>query len=534
MAAGVRYIILSGTCFMPLGLLLLLQLHPYTPAAAGSSSCSNTSVLAKTDVPRGSFLGKESLYVDRNEFPASFKFGAMTWAIKHEAASYEDGKSDGLWDAYSRKEGAVFDGTNPSVGGDHYHRYPEDIELLTDMGMDSYRFSVAWPRMFPNGTGEVNQLAIDHYNSVINKLIDAGIEPFITLYEQDLPETLEGLYGGLLSPLFIDDFVHFANACFSAFGDRVKHWITFDEGNDFLPFAYAATYCPPGRCTLGYPYYNCTGGDSSTEPYIAGHNMLLAHAAAVDLYRKDYQLIQQGEIGMAIWFRWFEPLTTSSADIGAAERATDFTVGWFIEPILYGDYPSSMKSILGERLPSFTEEESARLHGSVDFIGLNAVTTIYATYDNDVSNISAPGYFEDWGAKLTAYKDGVAIGRNDGEYMVPWGLQKVLGYMRTRYNNFPTYVTALGYGLNSTSTNDDVRVEFFAEYFKYLIAGMRDGADVKGVFAWSLIDGFETTLGLQQRFGLYYVDESFVRHPRLSALWFKNMLTSNGTLISKS
>ncbi|KAH7424085.1 hypothetical protein KP509_12G089100 [Ceratopteris richardii] len=502
--------------------------------AVGALLDSSSSSSIQADVLSDTVFANESFYVDRNEFPSSFKFGALTWAVKHEAASHEDGKSDGLWDVFSRNGGAVQDGTTPSLGGDHYHRYPEDIELLVDLGMDTYRFSIAWPRMFPSGTGEENPLVVDHYNNVINKLLDAGIEPHVTLYEQDLPQILEDSYGGLLSPLFIDDFVHFANACFSAFGDRVKHWITFDEGNDFIPYSYATPLSPPGRCTIGYPFYNCTGGNSSTEPYIAAHNMLLAHAAVVDLYRNKYGAAQEGEIGMAIWFRWYEPLRNSSEDVEAAQRATDFTVGWFLDPILYGDYPNSMKSILGERLPSFTKEESARLRDSVDFIGLNAVTTEYATTDDDVMNITITGYFEDWGVKLTNYRDGEIIGPYYGEYLVPWGLERVLNYMRTKYNNIPTYITQLGYGLNTTSVDDVIRVEFFSEYLKSLLAGMRNGADVRGVFAWSLIDGFETFYGLGQRFGLYYVDDSFERHPRLSALWFKNMLNPNLTVVSRS
>ncbi|MCO5559790.1 hypothetical protein L7F22_013394 [Adiantum nelumboides] len=510
-------------------LLLLLGIH----AAFCSSPLPSVTTPSSSSSSALDLFSNDSLIIDRSEFPASFKFGALTWAVKHESASYEDGKTDGLWDAFARIKGTVNDGTTPASGADHYHRYPEDIALLTDLGMDSFRLSIAWPRMFPNGTGEVNALAVVHYNNVINEIINAGVELFVTLYEQDLPQVLQDSYGGLLSPLFVDDFVRFANACFNAFGDRVKHWMTFDEGNDFLPWAYAGTYCPPGRCTVGASLYNCSAGNSSTEPYIAGHNMLLAHAAAVELYRKDYQPSQQGEIGMAVWFRWFEPLSNSAEDKEASERATDFTVGWFVEPLLYGDYPSSMKEIVGSRLPSFTQEESARIRGSVDFIGLNAVTTIYATV-GETLDISFPGYFEDWGVKLTGYRDGEPIGRYDGEYCVPWGLEKVVNYMRTRYDNVPTYLAALGYGLDTESVYDDVRVEFYAEYLKSLLIGIRDGADVRGVFVWSLLDGFETTMGKLTRFGLYYVNDANMRYPRLSALWFKNMLTSNTSLAFQS
>ncbi|KAI5082922.1 hypothetical protein GOP47_0002665 [Adiantum capillus-veneris] len=220
--------------------------------------------------------------------------------------------------------------------------------------------------------------------------------------------------------------------------------------------------------------------------------------------RRTYQPSQQGEIGMAIWFRWYEPLTIFTEDKEAGARAMVFSVGWFIEPVLYGDYPISMKKIVGSRLPSFTEEESECIRGSVDFIGLNAVTSIYVTADEQ-RNVSFPGYFEGWGVKRTAYRDGVVIGRYNSVYYAPWGLEKVINYMRTYYDNIPTYVTALGWGLPSTTTvNDEVRVEFYAQYLQYLIKGISAGADVRGIY------------------------------PKLSALWFKNMLTSNTNLVYKS
>lgn len=492
-----------------------------TPPHVSSSISSSSSHL----------LPNQYSGINRRSFPPGFTFGALTWSLKHEAATNVEGKSVSLWDAYALKDGAVYDGTTPEVGGNEFYRFHEDIQLLLDLGMDSFKFSIAWTRMFPNGTGEVNQEAVAHYNDLIDSLIAAGIEPHVALYEQDMPQVLEDTYGGLLDPVFIDDFVHFANACFCAFGDRVKHWVTFEEGNDFLPYAYAGTYCPPGRCTMGLPSpgpFNCTLGNSSTEPYIAAHNMLLAHAAAVEVYREYYQATQQGEIGLVIWFRWFEPLSNSTSDLAAAQRATDFTVGWFLDPVLYGDYPAVMREVVGSRLPNFTEEQSASLQRSVDFIGLNAITAIYATYDDEYkTNIT--GYFQDWSVKLTAYKDGEVIGTYDGEYSVTWCMRKIVGYMRTHYNNFPTYITALGYGSTNVTLDDEARVDFFLAYLTSLIEGIRDGANVRGLFVWSLIDGFETTLGLQTRFGLHYVDQKFDRHPRLSALWFKHFLSFNET-----
>lgn len=231
--------------------------------------------------------------ISRDSFPSDFVFGALTMAVKHEGASSADGKVASIWDTYAEVDGIVSDGSTPGEGGDEYNRYEEDVNLLAEMGMHAFRFSIAWTRILPNGTsGEVNQLAVAYYNDLINQLLVAGIEPHITLWCQDHPQALEEEYLGLLSTRFIDDFVIYANVCFNAFGDRVKYWTTFDEPNDYAALAYASAQSPPGRCTPGTlaVWSDCQEGNSSTEPYIVAHHFLLAHAAAVKLYREKYQV----------------------------------------------------------------------------------------------------------------------------------------------------------------------------------------------------------------------------------------------------
>ncbi|MCO5596639.1 hypothetical protein L7F22_050706 [Adiantum nelumboides] len=214
---------------------------------------------------------------------------------------------------------------------------------MVSMGIDAFRFSIAWTRILPDRSGTPNIEGIGHYNNLIDKLIDCGR----------------------------DNFVAYANVCFAAFGDRVKYWVTFDEPNDYVGLAYASTQSPPGRCTPGYGFYgNCTMGNSSTEPYLVAHNIHLAHSAVAKLYKTEYKPAQGGSIGMAPWFKWYEPLNVSDVyDVAAAKRAQDFLFGWFMDPLVTGEYPETMRSMLGSRLPSFTEEEADDLRDSMDLWG---------------------------------------------------------------------------------------------------------------------------------------------------------------------
>ncbi|MCO5552997.1 hypothetical protein L7F22_006517 [Adiantum nelumboides] len=526
-----------------------LLLPPFDSAAGAPAACC-IHLRSASDFPNDT-------YIDRTFFPSHFIFGALTIAVKHEGHGSVDStkKADSIWDAYARFNSTVMDSTQPGNCGDEYDRYKvehllmntqEDIELMEQMGMDAYRFSIAWTRIFPNGTGPhitPNAEAIVHYNAVIDLLLEKGIEPYVTLWAGDHPQALEDEYNGLLSARFIDDFVVYANACFAAFGDRVKFWITLDEPNDYASLAYASTQSPPGRCSsniLTYLAVKCTTGNSTTEPYIVGHNLLLAHSAAARLYKQEYQEQQKGLIGMALWFKWYEPIdSTDISHATAAQRAQDFYFGWFMDPLSFGEYPESMRSLVGPRLPSFTQTQAAELRSSWDFVGLNAVSAMYAEDTSFVYQDTELGYFQDVRANLTDYDlNGVAIGEGTTEFSVPWCMTKIVAYMRERYSNPPIYITqTAGWGIppapsTGEDLNDTARVQFFHSYYRTISEAIRDGGDVRGVFAWSLIDGFEAFQGLSNRFGLVYVAENMDRYPRLSAFWHQMVLnsTSSGTL----
>jgi len=221
----------------------------------------------------------------------------------------------------------VIDFSNADVAVDHYHRYKEDVDLMKDIGMDAYRFSISWSRIFPNGTGEPNEEGLNYYNNLIDALLDKGIQPYVTLFHWDLPQVLEDRYGGWLNSQIVDNFVRYASTCFKEFGDRVKHWITFNEPHNFAIEGYDLGIQAPGRCSI-LSHMFCREGKSSTEPYIVAHNILLAHAGAFHTYKQHFKNEQGGLIGIALDSKWYEPLSDVDEDKEAAARAMDFELGW--------------------------------------------------------------------------------------------------------------------------------------------------------------------------------------------------------------
>ncbi|GJN38518.1 hypothetical protein PR202_gb27568 [Eleusine coracana subsp. coracana] len=277
-----------------------------------------------------SVVSRDASGLTRLDFPEGFVFGAGSSAFQVEGAAAEDGRKPSIWDTFTHAVHKWFnryvqmltcytqDGSNADVSADQYHHYKvtlnvhitirdEDVKLMHEMGLDAYRFSIAWPRLIPDGRGDINPKGLEYYNNLIDELIRHGIEPHATIYHFDLPQVLQDEYNGFLSPRFIEDFTAFADVCFKNFGDRVKRWVTLNEPNIEPIGGYDFGTQPPRRCS--YPFgKNCTGGNSSTEPYIVAHHALLAHASAVSLYRNKYKATQGGQIGITLIGLWTELL----------------------------------------------------------------------------------------------------------------------------------------------------------------------------------------------------------------------------------
>ncbi|KAK1362018.1 Beta-glucosidase 40 [Heracleum sosnowskyi] len=481
-----------------------------------------------------------SVIINRSSFPKGFVFGTASSAFQYEGAVKEDGRGQTIWDKFAHSFGKVIDFSNADVAVDQYHLFNDDIQLMKDMGMDAYRFSIAWSRIFPDGSGKINQAGVDHYNNLINALLANGIEPYVTLYHWDLPQTLEDKYQGWLSSQIINDFATYAETCFQKFGDRVKHWMTFNEPHTFATQGYDAGLQAPGRCSILLHLF-CRAGNSATEPYIVGHNVLLAHATAMDIYRKKYKGNQHGSLGIAFDSFWYEPATNFPEDIQATQRAIEFNLGWFVDPLVFGDYPSSMRTRVGSRLPTFTKDQSSLLKGSLDFVGINHYTTWYAK--NNSTNIIGTllnDSLSDSGAVTLPFRNLKPISNRRANaiwlYIVPQGIRSLMNYVKTRYGNPPVIITENGMDdSNSPFTSikdalkDDKRIQYHNDYLTNLLASIKeDGCNVKGYFAWSLLDNWEWAAGYTSRFGLYYVDykDKLKRYPKNSVHWFKNFLAS--------
>lgn len=462
--------------------------------------------------------------VERASFPEGFVFGTATAAYQFEGAAREGGKGPSIWDTFTHQPGKIRGNTTGDVAVDQYHRFAEDIWLLKDLNMDAYRFSIAWPRIFPKGVGEVNWEGVKYYDALINKLLELNIVPYITLYHYDMPQALEDSMGGWLSPDIVEPFTRFARFCFERWGSRVKHWITFNEIHCFAGEGYIKGRFAPGRCS---DRKLCVAGNSSIEPYLVSHHALLAHARTVHLYRKEFQAAQKGVIGITVDSPWYVPLDENSvSDQKASQDSLEGFLGMFLDPIFFGDYPASVRTSVGSDLPTFTKEEVVLIKGSQDFVGINHYSSMYATFNDSNGKIIN-----------TAYKDGVPIGDPTASYwlfVTPFGMRKLLGWVRERYNNPIVYITENGFSETNTDDStlladqlkDPERIQYFHDYMQNVLLAIRDGCNIRGYFAWSLLDNFDWTSGFTVRFGLYYVDykNGLARYPKSSMHWFQQIL----------
>ncbi|AES67733.1 putative beta-glucosidase [Medicago truncatula] len=475
--------------------------------------------------------------LNRTSFPTGFIFGTASSSYQYEGAAKEGGRGASIWDTYTHKyPDKIEDRSNGDVAVDQYYRYKEDVGIMRNMNLDAYRFSISWSRILPKGKlkGGINQEGIKYYNNLINELLTNDLQPFVTLFHWDLPQALEDEYSGFLSPLIINDFQDYAELCFKEFGDRVKYWITFNEPYSYSIGGYAIGFFPPGRCSK-WLSSNCTDGDSGKEPYIVSHHQLLAHAAAVDVYKKKYQESQKGVIGITLVSNWFIPFSDNKFDQNAAERAVDFMFGWFMEPLTTGKYPKSMRSLVGKRLPNFSKKQARLLKGSFDFLGLNYYTSNYATNAPQLRN-GRRSYNTDSHANLTTERNGIPIGPRAASnwlYVYPKGIQELLLHIKKVYNNPLIYITENGIDEFNDPTlsleealMDTYRIDYYHRHLFYIRSAIKNGVNIKGYFAWSLLDNFEWSSGYTVRFGINFVDykNGLTRHQKLSAKWFKIFL----------
>jgi len=443
------------------------------------------------------------------QFPKNFIWGTATSSYQIEGAWQEDGKSESIWDRFSHTPGKIKDSTNGDIACDHYHRYPQDVALMTELGLDAYRFSTAWPRILPDGRGRVNQKGLDFYGRLTDTLLAANITPFVTLYHWDMPQILED-QGGWPNRDIVDAFVEYADVVSRYLGDRVKNWITFNE-----PFVSAF---------LGYHYGEHAPGYK--EPGLAlrtAHHHLLSHGKTVPVIRAN---AVGAEVGITLNMSYQVPGSASVADATRCRYADGHVNRWFVDPIYGRHYPADMvaayRQHFGESFDFIQEGDFETIAAPTDFMGLNYYSRHVARDEEAEDNLPQ-----------TVFES--KENRTDIDWEVyPDGLYNILNRLTFDYQIPKIYITENGasYGDEPDENGrikDERRLSYLKQHFSAAHRAINNGVPLAGYFVWSFMDNFEWAYGYSQRFGITWVDyETQERIFKDSALWYRDVIAANG------
>ncbi|MCS7060151.1 MAG: GH1 family beta-glucosidase [Anaerolineae bacterium] len=441
-----------------------------------------------------------------HSFPQGFVWGAATAAYQIEGAWNEDGKGESIWDRFSHTPGKVMDDANGDVACDHYHRYQEDVELMRSLGLKAYRLSVSWPRVLPNGIAPANPKGIAFYDRLIDALLNAGIEPFITLYHWDLPVALQDR-GGWGNRDVAGWFADYAALMVRALGDRVRYWITLNE-----PWCVAF---------LGHDLgVHAPGIRDRRLALQVVHNTLLSHGAAVQAIRAAGDA--QTQVGITLNFQPNLPATDDPADQAAADSALDSLYEWFAHPILRGYYSDRVLRYAGPDAPTIRAGDMSLISARNDFLGVNYYTvSFYRAVDGKAEQVELPGL------EYTLMNWAV----------VPRGLTMVLHRLsRDSHGRLPLYITENGCSyLDQVGPDgrihDAKRVEYLRAHFAAAQQAIQEGVDVRGYFVWSLMDNFEWAWGYRQWFGVVAVDYATQKRTiKESGYYLRDVIAANAVL----
>lgn len=438
-------------------------------------------------------------------FPPGFLWGAATSSYQIEGAPLADGSGASIWHTFSHTPGNTFSGHTGDAACDHYHRYEQDIALMAELGLQAYRFSISWPRVIPAGRGRVNAKGIDFYDRLVDGLLARDIVPMATLYHWDLPAELDAL-GGWLNPEIADWFTEYAERMFARLDDRVPYWLTLNEPWVVSHCGYVTGEHAPGHRNL-------------YEAAQVSSNLLRAHASAIQAYRR----IGRHQIGLAINIEPKYPATASAVDHEAMTRADAYMNRQYLDPIFHGSYPQQLVDTFAEAWQGNAAFSMDLIASKIDFLGINYYTRAVVRDDHEAPPLCAS-----------------PVRQQDSEHtdmgweVYPEGLTQLLLEIKARYGDVPIYITENGAAFEDRvgrdgEIHDAPRIAYLRDHLQALHKAIQQGVDVRGYFAWSLLDNFEWGFGYAKRFGLVGVDFATQRRiPKASARFYAEVIRRRG------
>jgi beta-glucosidase len=449
--------------------------------------------------------------MNTRSFPEGFLWGAATAAYQVEGAAAEDGRGESIWDAYVHRPYRVLGGATGDVACDHYHRMPQDVALMKDLGLRSYRFSISWPRVLPDGRGKPNPKGLGFYDRLVDQLLAAGIVPNATLHHWDSPQTLQER-GGWVNRESVDWFADYARLMFGRLGDRVALWSTHNEPWVFAFVGHAFGDFPPGLCDY-------------TAAYQVAHHLLLSHARAVQAFR---QMGCRGQIGIVLNFSHNQPASENEADLLACQRVDQNGAGLFLGPLFEGAYPEALMEWIGPHAPRAEAGDLDEIRQPIDFLGANYYFTHTISYNHRGGHLKA------------TFEQAADAGWNRTEMgwgVHPAGLKLLLLRLRGICGELPIYITENGCAFKDEPdgrgyVDDRERIRYLAAHLHAAHEAYRAGVNLRGYYVWSLMDNFEWANGYGPRFGIVRVDyPTQARIPKHSALWYREVIARNGIVV---
>jgi len=443
------------------------------------------------------------------QFPKDFLWGAATSAYQIEGAWNIDGKGESVWDKFTHTRHHITNGENGDFACNHYQHWAEDVDLMAQIGLKSYRFSISWPRIMPEGRGLINTKGLDFYDRLVDKILANHIIPNATLNHWDFPQSLMDL-GGWVNRDSADWFADYARVVFDRLGDRVSYWATHNEPWVLATFGYGQGIMAPGISDY-------------SKNYQAAHHLLLSHGKAVNVFRQGNY---KGQIGIVLSMTNNIPASDSEADRAACLRANQDNIAFYMDPLYKGHYPELLMDWIGPHAPKVDPSDMNIINQPIDFLGINYYMTMTVAFSH-------------WGGllKLSSTQTSSANWSMTpilGFSINPEGLRRLLNRIKEEYGSFPIIITENGCTTienpNSAGfVQDPHRIDYIHAHLRSLHLAIQDGVDVKGYYYWSLFDNFEWTYGYQPRFGLIRVDfKNGKRILKHSATWYKEVIENNG------